>query len=89
MALTIEEAQAELATVKAAINEYILGKRRKSIKVGSHEFERTYTFSDPSEMFTWLTQRQKDLEDYINSIGISSIPTFVSYATVPLVVKSF
>ena len=87
--LTLAEAQVELVTIKAAINEYYTGTRRRSFKVGSHEFERTYTFDNPQDMLKILLQERDRLIAYINSFDITSLPVFATHATIPLVVQSY
>lgn len=89
MPLTLEEAQIELATIKAAINEYYTGTRRRSFKVGSHEFERTYTFEHPADLLKILLSERTRLENYIASLNPTAFPVFVSHATIPLIVKGY
>ena len=40
MAMTLNEAQARIAIIHAAISEFHSGKARKSLKIGGHEFNR-------------------------------------------------
>jgi hypothetical protein len=87
--LTLAEAEAELVTIKAALNEIYTGTRRRSFKVGSHEFERTYSFSDPADLLKVLLQERDRLIAYIRGFDLSKAPVFVSYATIPVVVKSY
>ena len=44
--ITLAEAQAQLITVKAAISEYLVGTRRRSLKLGGKEFNREIINAD-------------------------------------------
>lgn len=89
MNLTLEEAQAQLATINAAITEYRTGTRRTKLTVGSKGYERRYEFSDPKDFYKTLCQERDNLQTYIDSLlgKVSNTPVFTAYATIPVVVK--
>lgn len=84
---TLAEAEIMLSTINAAISEYASGKRRKLLKLGTHEFMRSYEFAQP----TWnelLTERTR-LETLITSLTTSAVtPVFRQNTSFPLIVTS-
>lgn len=70
MSIPLEEAQQMLSIVNAAITEYVQGKRRKSLKLGSHEFMRAYDYVALSwqELITERTRLQAIIDSYSTAV---------------------
>lgn len=88
--MTVAEAEAELATILAAISEYLQGKRRKRfVSVGAGgRIEQE--FSDPAQLFDYLTKRRKELENFIAvNTGTATLTntSFGLVRTVPMVFR--
>jgi hypothetical protein len=85
--MTLEEAQADLVTINAAISEYLTGKRRRTLKVGGKEFNRELGFADIK--YSDLTAERTRLEGIISSLSSTTItPRFRQNTTFPLNVTS-
>ena len=83
---TLQEAEEMLSIVKAAMSEYVLGKRRKSLKLGTNEFLRSYDYM----MLTWdeLLAEKNRLEQIITDLTVTTAtPTFRSNTNFPLIVS--
>jgi predicted transcriptional regulator len=84
---TLAEAEIMLSTINAAISEYASGKRRKIVRLGTHEFSRSYEFVAPT--WTELLNERTRLEQLIVSLTPTVItPTFRQNTTFPLIVSS-
>jgi len=83
---TLAEAQQMLSIVNAAISEYVTGKRRKSLKIGTHEFMRAYTY----EGLTWqeLINERTRLQQLIDALQPEIIvkPIFAQNTNFPFIV---
>lgn len=82
--LTLDEATAQLATVNAAIEALIQGKRLKELRVGSGSFQRLYTFSEIT--IESLKEHRDELLAEINALSATT-PTFKTNMTIPLIVS--
>lgn len=84
-ALTVAEAKERLSIVNAAIDEFIRGTRRKTLKIGTHEFMRAYEFE--SLTYEQLIAERDKLLAYINAIECPlGTPTFRTNTNFPLIV---
>lgn len=83
--LTVAEARARLSIINTAIDELIQGTRRKSLKIGTHEFMNAYEM----EFLTYeqLSTERDHLLAYINANETTpTAPVFRAYSNFPLVV---
>lgn len=87
MALTLQEAKAELITINSAISSIYAGNRINVLSVGTNEFSRMYRFTDPQDLLKTLISERKRLQDYIDSLEPTIKRTFRQDCYVPLVVK--
>ncbi len=83
--MTIEEAQTQLNTVNAAIQQLIEGKAILELRVGSGNFQRLYKYSDIT-MDSLLALRASLLQQ-INDLQPNLAPVFRNNANIPLVVR--
>lgn len=81
--LPLEEAQAQLVTVNAAIQKLINGERIKELRVGSGTFQRLYIYSEVT--FDELKVLQQELLITIDSYA-PAIPVFRTNAHIPMTV---
>jgi hypothetical protein len=88
MNLTLAAAQAELATVNAALSDIYLGTRRKKVEIGSHAFKRTYEFVDPQDMLKVLRMERFNLTEYINTLTATT-QVFRANTNIPMTVQRF
>ena len=85
--LTVEEARQRLSIVNAAIDDCIRGTRRKSLKIGTHEFMRAYEFETLT--YAELVTERDNLLAYINANATTPItPKFRQYTNFPLIVTN-
>ena len=87
MALTLQEAQAELVTINSAITSIYSGNRINTLSVGTNEFNRIYRFSDPQDLLKTLLSERKRLQDFIDANTTNAVRTFRNDCYIPLVVK--
>jgi len=87
--MTVEQAQTELVTINAAINEYYTGTRRVRLTIWSAGNKRDYQFSDPNKLFEYLVKRRDELVKFISeSLSSSSaVPAFTKNSNIPLVFR--
>lgn len=83
MEITLEEAQAQLLTVQAAIEQLVMGKRITQLKVGSGTFQRLYVYQEIN--LETLTTLRDELLRKINSLE-GKLPTFATNMHIPMVV---
>lgn len=81
---TLAEAQAALVTIKAAINEYYNGTRRRSLKVGGREFNRSIEYADIA-LSDLITERNR-LEEIIAAYSPPKQVVFKGNTNFPLFV---
>ena len=74
--MTLAEAQAQLLTVNAAIEQLINGKRVTELKVGSGAFQRAYRYQEIT-MDSLLALRDELLAT-IASLSPTALPTFTT-----------
>jgi hypothetical protein len=85
--MILEQAQADLAVINAAISEFLLGKRRRTLRVGGREFNREVNFSDIK--YSDLTAERTRLEGIISALTDTVVtPRFRQNTTFPLNVTS-
>jgi hypothetical protein len=82
--LTLTEAQIQLSTVNAAIQDIISGKRVTELRVGSGEFQRMYRYEEVS--LESLIDLRNELRNTINTLTPEVKPVFRTNATIPLVI---
>lgn len=88
MALTLQEAKAELVTINSAISSIYSGNRINVLSVGTNEFSRMYRFTDPQDLLKTLLMERKRLQDYVDTLEpATSTRLFRQDCYVPLVVK--
>lgn len=80
---TLVELQADLATVNAAIQQIIQGKRVTQLLVGSGTFRRQYTYQEIS--LDMLKGLRDELLAQINILAPTT-PVFKTNMTIPMVV---
>lgn len=86
--MTIAEATAMLSIVNAAISEYVRGKRRKSLKIGTHEFMRAYDYV----ALTWkeLIAERNRLQAFIDANSTApATPVFRKNTNFPMIVTKY
>lgn len=84
--MTLVEAQAQLATIQAALQTMISGKRVTQLKVGSGQFIREYKYQDIS--MELLRQLQSETLALIDSLSATPVlPNFANNKTIPLLVN--
>lgn len=82
-AMTLAEAQSQLATVDAAIDEMVRGKRRVRLEVGSGDFRRVYQNQEIT--LETLQALRAELLQIIN--GLTEVTsTFRANCSIPLIV---
>ena len=86
MARTQIEIEADLATVKAALETLISGERLTRLQLGSGEFARMYDFQELT--YENLMDIKADLNAELQSIAPSAI-TYRAGSTLPLIVRKF
>ena len=84
MALPLAEAQAQLITVNAAIQNIISGKRIAELRIGSGDFQRTLRYQEVT--FDELKILQQELIITIDSYAPAT-PVFRTNAHIAMVVK--
>lgn len=86
MPLPLEEAQAQLTTVNAAIQQLIDGKRISELRVGSGQFARQYKYQEIT--MDSLRQLRAELLEVINIYAKQSgqLPVFARNMQIPMVV---
>lgn len=86
--LTLAEAEEQLSAVNAAISEYVAGKRRKSLKIGTNEFMRAHDFLYLT--YEQLLAERRRLQQIISDLTVVSSSTnsnrFKQNNHVPLIV---
>lgn len=82
--MTLAEAQAQLTTVNAAIDQLLSGNRLTQLRVGSGTFQRLYTYQEIS--LESLTALRNELNSVIDALS-PAIPIFRNNATIPLKVS--
>jgi hypothetical protein len=83
--MNLQEAEQMLSIVNAAISEYVTGKRRTSLKIGTHEFMRNYTYAE----ITWseLIAERGRLMELIRALSpMECTPVFRKNTHFPLIV---
>jgi len=86
--ISLTDAQNELAIINSAISEYYSGTRRTILRVKTGTLDRSYTFSDSSELFNYMVQRRDELQRYIFSkTQTDTTPTFTVNRNIPLIFK--
>jgi hypothetical protein len=83
--ITLAQANADLLTVNAAISEIYAGTRRKQVRLGTHDYNRTIENADPIELLKLLLAEKQRLQTYINSLD-STAPVFRGNANIPIIV---
>jgi len=81
MALPLIEAQAQLVTVNAALQDIISGKRIAELRIGSGDFQRTLRYQEVT--FDELKTLQQELMITIDSYA-SAKPVFRTNAHIPM-----
>lgn len=81
--MTLEEAKNQLATVQAAIQQLLEGKRLTQLKVGSGNFSRLYEYQELT--LENLKNARDELLDVIDTFE-GNEPRFKLHSTIPLVV---
>ena len=74
LTITLAEAQAQLATVQAAINQLLIGKTVTELKVGSGPFQRVYKYQECS--MDNLLQLKDELLSIIAALSPATLATF-------------
>jgi hypothetical protein len=88
MARTIVEVQAELATVNAALQELISGRRLTQLRIGSGEFARLYQYQELT--YENLKLEQQNLLDELSVLQTeTSSVTLRGNSFIPLTVNKF
>ena len=82
--ITLAEAQIQLSTVNAAIQDIISGKRVTELRVGSGEFQRMYRYEEVT--LEALIDLRSELRNTINTLTPDVRPIFRTNATIPLVI---
>lgn len=80
---TAAQIAADLATINAAIQALLSGKRLVELRVGSAEFARLYRYGEVS--LDDLYKERARLEDLLKAL-CPDPPIFRHYASIPLVV---
>jgi hypothetical protein len=83
--ITIDQANADLLTVNAAISDIYAGTRRKQVKIGTHDYFRIIENADPIELLKLLLAEKQRLQTYINSLD-STTPVFRGNTNIPIIV---
>jgi len=81
--MTLAEAEASLATVNAAIEALISGKRLTQLRVGSGSFSRFYAYSELT--LDNLKAHRDELLSIIDELT-GTTPTFKTNMTIPMIV---
>lgn len=83
MAITLTEAQSQLASINAAIEQLVQGKRVTQLVVGSGSFRRQYTYQEIS-----LEMLKELRDDLLKTIDVlePATPNFKSNMTIPMLV---
>ena len=84
--MDLSEAQAQLASVNAAITLLIQGKLKKELVVGSGNFQRRYTFETGSLTLENLKAYRNELLQIINVLSPATLPTFRANAVIPNII---
>ena len=84
MALPLAEAQAQLITVNAALQDIISGKRIAELRIGSGDFQRLLRYQEVT--FDELKTLQQELMITVDSYAQAK-PVFRTNAHIPMVVK--
>jgi len=81
--MTLQEAEAALSTVNAAIDALISGKRLNQLRVGSGTFARLYAFSEIT-----LENLKAHRDELLSTIAIleGNPPTFKTNMNIPMIV---
>jgi hypothetical protein len=82
--MTLSEAQLQLTTINAAIQDIISGKRITQLRIGSGDFQRLYHYSEIT--IESLTTLRSEIRNIINTLTPDVKPVFRTNATIPLVV---
>jgi hypothetical protein len=82
--ITIGEAQLQLSTINAAIQDMISGKRITELRIGSGDFQRLYKYQEIN--IDTLQALRSELRNIINTLTPNVRPVFRSNATIPLVI---
>jgi len=86
MSLPLEEAQRQLMTVNAAIQQLVDGKRVSELQVGSGQFARRYKYQDIN--IDSLVILRNELLAAINEINqAGKLPVFARNMQIPMVVS--
>lgn len=83
--MTVVEATAMLSIVNAAISELVQGKRKRSLKIGTHEFMRAREYSEIS--YAELVAERDRLQNFIDANSTAPVtPTFRKNTSFPMLV---
>lgn len=82
--ITLEEAEAQLATVQAALQDFVAGKRLTRLEVGSGNFRRIYQYSEIS--YENLIAMRNELQEIVDMLTPVE-PSFRTNCSIPLIVK--
>lgn len=82
--ITLEEAELQLATVQAALQDFVSGKRLTRLEVGSGNFRRIYQYSEIS--YENLIAMRNELQGIVDMLTPAE-PSFRTNCSIPLVVK--
>ena len=85
MAITLDEATAQLLTVNTAISDLISGKRLNELRIGSGATQRMYRYSEITLEAMYL--ERADLRSIIASLQPTLRPTFRTNTNIPLFVS--
>jgi hypothetical protein len=84
MAITLEQAQADLVVVNSALSELIQGKRRSKLQLQTSDFNRVYEMQDIT--YDNLVAERTRLEGIIASLTpiAETVPKFRPNTSFPL-----
>lgn len=84
--ITLAEAELQLSQINIFIEEYLAGKRKKEIVTGSHEFQRTWKWSEV-KLSDLLAERSR-LSAIVDALSpVPATPLFRANTSFPLIIS--
>lgn len=89
LAISLADAQTQLATVQAALQDIITGKRINHLVVGSGQFKREMQYQEITveNLRQMQAELLTDLDYYTNLANGNSLPNFAPNRTIPMLTR--